>query len=414
MSILPGLPYPLWAVAKLTAGMALSPIVLPTMVARARRATRLSQERIHNFPDHLYALAADEPSPLPAPRTNRTSAGHKYLITSDLHRCISGKLDWPARQGVKDLYADVLELYAAESWHLIENGDVEDFWMVGGSTAGVTYDASWLAAQALSPVMTGPKRSLIASQLKAIIANNQRIYDTINEGFASDGRYHRAIGNHDDVYDDPDVAEIFSSHLSGTEPAHTIVLTDPDTTPADGISHLDAVIAHGHLTDAWNGPPYGGLGRTVTWLGNGIDDLPRGPRLDGLPPMSAVDQLLAGNARHRLTTVDPRYGGNSDLETLDEERLFDRLNETEPAEGWPWLIHGHTHLPMVRPMNSRDESVKYANSGCGILPEAFTALEWDTSKPGDPLTVVLWHKTADGPHRTEFKSVDSRLIPIIE
>ena len=42
------------------------------------------------------------------------------------------------------LYPTVLRGYADDGWHLIENGDVEDFWMVGGSTWGTVYDLARL------------------------------------------------------------------------------------------------------------------------------------------------------------------------------------------------------------------------------------------------------------------------------
>jgi hypothetical protein len=46
--------------------------------------------------------------------------------------------------------------------------------------------------------------------------------------------------------------------------------------------------------------------------------------------------------------------------------------------------------------------VRYANSGCGVLDGAFSALEWDASDPDDPLRLVVWHTTDDGPRRTEL------------
>jgi hypothetical protein len=135
------------------------------------------------------------------------------------------------------------------------------------------------------------------------------------------------------------------------------------------------------------------LGRVITWLATGLDDLPRAPgsaRYEGLPDEQALGKLLSSRARNRLITLDPRYGGNRRFDSLDEERLFARLHECEPGGGWPWLIHGHTHYPMLLPHNAAGRSVRYANSGCAVLDRAFTALEWDGSSPEDPLHLVVW------------------------
>ena len=169
-----------------------------------------------------------------------------------------------------------------------------------------------------------------------------------------------------------------------------------------GIDGVEAVIAHGHVTDAWNGPGFATLGRAVTWLANGLDDLPRIGRVDGLPDEEALGRLLSGKGRNQLITVDPRFGGNRRFDSLDEERLFDRLAEAPPPGGWPWIVFGHTHLPMLRPVNSRGEQVRYANTGCGVLDSAFSALEWDPDAD-ETLRLVLWIDSVSGPERIELQ-----------
>ena len=116
----------------------------------------------------------------------------------------------------------------------------------------------------------------------------------------------------------------------------------------------------------------------------------------------ATAALLAGRGENRLISVDARFGGNRRFDSLDEERLFDRLAVTAPESGWPWLVFGHTHFPMLRPLDASGRTVRYANSGCGVLPGAFTALEWDGGRE-DPLRLVLHHVVDDRPTRSELR-----------
>lgn len=403
----PGVPASVWAMAKTTLGALGAPVALPVLAMAAVRTAQIARARIDEFPDHLHALAEGRTPPLPGDRTVRLPASGRYLITSDLHRCIPGRLDWPRRQGVKRLYAEVLGEYAADGWSLIENGDIEDFWMVGGSTWGVVYDLVGLAELATGSFRPDTTRPALESHLDRIVANNAGIYRVLRDGFAAQGRYHRTMGNHDDVFGDPAMVDRLAEHLPGTAVADTILLEREGSSPADGIGGIDAVVAHGHLTDSWNGPGFSLLGRAVTWVATTLDDLPRVPGTtgyDGVPEEAALSHLLADRGRNRLITVDPRYGGNRRLDTLDEERLFDRLAQSAPEGGWPWLVHGHTHYPMLRPHDRSGEPVRYANSGFGAMPGAFTALEWDGSRPDDPLRLVVWlDRWGRAPERVELE-----------
>lgn len=400
----PGRPAAMWAATKAAVGLAASPVTVPALTFAALRTTRVNSSRIERFPDHLLALAEGRRPPLPGDRTLRRPAGARYLITSDLHRCIPGRLDWPERQGVKDLYVEVLGGYAADGWHLIENGDVEDFWMVGGSTWGAVYDVAYLTGAAVGPARVDARRRILRDHLDRIVDNNEAVYAMLRDGFCSSGRYHRTMGNHDDVLTDAHLVEHLGGHLPGLEVADTILLTREGAGDRDGIDGVDGIVAHGHLTDSWNGHGFAALGRYVTWLATGLDDLPGVPSPDALPDGAALDRLLGGGASNRLIEVDPRYGGNRRFDTLDEELLFASLDahERRPDGGWPWLIYGHTHFPMLWPHNALGEPVRYANSGCGVLDGAFSALEWDGSDPEQPLRLVVWRSTPDGPRRTEL------------
>ena len=398
----PGAPAAAWAVAKAAVSLAGAPFGISAMAVAARRAQRITLERIERFPEHLHALADGEPSPLPARRRVRLGSDRRILITSDLHRCVPGRVDWPARQGTKSLYHRVLSGYAEDRWHLIENGDVEDFWMVGGSTWGAVYDVGRLAGGAGGRLAAEPRRELLREHLDRIVDNNAATYRMLRDGFCAEGRYHRTMGNHDDVYVDGDLNDHLAHHLPGTRVVDSVLLTRPGASDRHGIDGVDAVVTHGHLTDAWNGPGFAVLGRAITWLATGLDDLPRlGDAVDGLPDDEAVGRLLAGRGRNRLITLDPRYGGNRRFDSLDEQRLFQALGAVTPGRGWPWLIFGHTHFPMLCPQDADGVPVRYANSGCGVLDRAFSALEWDPDARV-PLRLVLWLDGDDGVERIEL------------
>ncbi len=400
----PGMAATLWAGAKASAGIATMPLTLPALTIAALGSARRIGDRIDAFPDHLIAISNGSQPVLPGPRTTSLASSERYLITSDLHRCIAGRLDWPQRQGVKGLYAEVLGGYAQDGWHLIENGDVEDFWMVGGSTWGAVYDVAYLTGATIGPRRVEARRTLLGEHLARIVANNAEVYGVLRDGFAADGRYHRTMGNHDDVFADDVMVERLAEHLGNVEVADTILLRGADSDdPAErSIASVEAVIAHGHLTDSWNGHDVAALGRSITWLATGLDDLPRGGRSSGLPDPGAIERLLNSGAANRLIAVDPRFGGNRRLDSLDEVRLFERLDERAPDGGWPWLVHGHTHFPMLSPLDPNDRPVRYANSGCGVLRGGFTALEWDASDPEHPLRLVLWRREGGRAVRTEL------------
>ncbi len=397
----PGLPATMWAVTKAAFGAAGLPVSVPTLAIAAQRSQREALRRIDAFGEHLEALCSDGPSPLPGARARRAPASGRYVITSDLHRCIPGRLDWPARQQTKDLYRRVLEEYAADEWSLIENGDVEDFWMVGGSTWGAVYDVARLASGAAGFLADDTRRALLGDHLDRIVDNNAALYHLLDDGFARSGRYLRTIGNHDDVFTDPALVARLGQHLHAVDVPDAIVLERDGATADDGVSGVDAVVMHGHLTDAWNGPGLATLGRVVTWAATGLDDLPRPASTAGLPEEPSPTALLGGRGENRLITVDPRYGGNRRFDSLDEERLFASLAAASHDHEWPWLIFGHTHFPMLRPVDASGTPVRYANSGCGVLTAGFTALEWDPTAD-EPIRLVLHHADGRDLVRTEL------------
>lgn len=398
----PGLAASAWAMAKVAGAIAGAPLTVPALAMAARRTANDCAQRIEAYPEHLLALAEDRPSNLPAPRCAYLDGRQRWLITSDLHRCTGGRNDWPQRQGTKDLYARMLDHYACDGWGLIENGDVEDLWMVGGSTWGAVYDIARTAGGVAAVLDDSIRNEVFAEQIERIVDNNESIYGVIRDGFSRPGRYHRTIGNHDEALANAAVSLRLEARLPGVDPVDSIILLADPNAPEQNIANVMAVVSHGHLTDSWNGPGYSPLGRAVTWLTMGLEDLPAASAAEGLPEQEMVGRLLTGRGRNRLITLDPRFGGNRRFDSLDEERLFAILHDSAPAQPWPWLVFGHTHYPMLRPLNAAGEQVRYANSGSGIMDHTVSALEWDPDRGECPLRLVLWREQDGTVERAEL------------
>lgn len=376
-----------------------APLSVPALALAARRTANDSMGRIAAFPAHVRALAAGETPPLPSRSTAWLDRDLRWVITSDLHRGQRGRYDWPARQRTKEVYLTLLRHYAQEGWGLVENGDVEDFWMTESSTWGALSDIVRMAGGLdVDPNDSLPVTDLVVA-LDRTVDNNRAIYDLLREAYLERGLYRRTVGNHDEAFWEPALAEALGTYLPGVEPFDAVLLTE-GAAEAPGMERVDAVITHGHVTDSWNGPVYSPLGRAITWLGMALGELGANGT-EGLPDEESVDRLLEGRARNRLITLDPRFGGNRRFDSLDEERLFAALDQDPPPGGWPWLVLGHTHYPMIRPTSKRGGMVKYANSGCGVLNRAVSALEWDASRD-EPLRLVLWVDEGDGPTRVEL------------
>ncbi len=403
-----------WAVLKASATVFGAPVSLPTMALAGRRAQQVALARIDAFDRHLQALAEGGESPLPAQRRRRLASDRRVVVTSDLHRCVPGRLDWPLRQRTKDLSLRVLAAYAEQGWDLVENGDIEDFWLVGGSTWGTVYDVARIGGGLGRSAADGARRRLLTEHLDRIVDNNAATYRLLRDGFCADGRYHRTMGNHDDVFVDTALVEHLGRHLPGVDVVDTVVLTRPDalaaaTGPdAAGLGGVDAFIAHGHLTDAWNGPGSAFLGQVITWMATAFDDFPGlGGAVNGATEEADLGRLLTGRGRNRLITLDPRFGGNRRFDSLDEERLFARLGSAGLVDPMPWLVFGHTHIPMLRPLDAGGAPVRYANSGTGLLEGAVSLIEWDPEHREPRL--VIWCDEPGGPRGVELVADGARL-----
>ena len=373
----------LWATVKLGIVGLISPIWAPAIMVRAAVNNRRAKRLTTLFPIQVQSIRAGRTPAAPANKVVDVDAAVRMVIFSDLHRCVAGRLDWPARQRTKELYESVLQCYADDEWSLCENGDVEDFWMVGGSTYGVAYDALRMGGAALARYgHTALLTETYRAHLDEIVANNPAIYRCIRDRFATHGRYFRTVGNHDNPIGQPMVADRLRQHLGNIAVADYLALRNTSDT-------LVGLICHGHHTDGWNAPERDNLGKLSTWIANTLIDVPRLNTPEGLPPAGAEDQMLAAKMSDRLITVSPTFGANSSYDSLDEELLCDAVRAAEVDD--LWLILGHTHTPVSAPVSRNGQPwTRYVNSGSGVADGLITGIEWNGTATEPMAQLVSW------------------------
>ncbi len=376
-----------WAVLRFAAMLVAAPVAIPALAATVARQTRTSNRRAAGYAEVIARVGAGRPSGYGWDDVQQIDANDRWFVSSDLHRYVRGTFDWPGGQDTKRLYEAVLNHYADHDYGLIEAGDVEDFWMVGGSTYGAAYDMlRTLAAPRRDPGADARRGRIYAGHLDRIVANNRGIYNTINERFHQVGRYRRLIGNHDDVYRNAVVLDALRTIHPGIEVHDFLVL--------DGPEGAFGVVTHGHHTDAWNGPGMDAVGKIGTWAASVIADLPRIGRDLGVPTAAATTTLLDGLHRSALTTVSSLFGANRQLYSVDEVRLFEGFAARWGADGGPHIILGHTHLPLASPVTPDGARTwsRYLNAGSGVGHGLVTGVEWELGIGGQPEPrLVAWH-----------------------
>ena len=381
-----------WAVFKLGIVGLLTPLWAPAIMVRAAANNRRAQRLTSEFPAQMRAIAAGRAPAAPSNSVLDIAAETRLVIFSDLHRSVAGRLDWPARQRTKHLYELILDCYADDEWSVCENGDIEDYWIVGGSTYGAMYDLLRMLGAVLARYgHTALITETYKAHLDQIIANNGGIYRRLRDEFVRHGRYFRTVGNHDNPNRRPMVGDRLREHLGSLPLADYFALRTPD-------GRLLGVICHGHHTDGWNAPERDNLGKLSSWIANTLIDVPRLATPEGLPPAGAEEQMLAGKIPDRLIAVNPTFGANSQYDSLDEELLCSAVRSAGLDD--LWLIMGHTHFPVSSPVSRTGERWdRYVNSGSGVTDGVITAIEWDgtaTADGGDPsVRLVGW--TMAGP-----------------
>jgi len=378
-----------WSVVKLLGVGVASPLLWPGVSLLAAWNTARVRGGLDDHVASVAAAASGATTTTSFPRVGHLDGDRPVVITSDLHRVPAGTHDWPRLQGTDAIYELLLDRYAAESWHLVENGDVEDFWMVGGSNWGWCYDLVRVGASVLPRACRlRVRQALAAEHLDRTVANNSEIYDRIHNGFHLHGRYHRVIGNHDDALADPALVDHLGLHHPGLCVLDALVVSSPSSTPV--------VIAHGHHTDAWNAPGRAWLGKLGTWFGSTLGDLPFVSAEPGLDGDAGSSKLLDGRQPNVLTVVSRLFGMTRDLYTMDEALLLAaiRARWVPGDDSEPLVVFGHTHLPLSAPTTAdRAETwSRYVNAGSGVAAGVVTAVEWQppTDQAEATLQLVAW------------------------
>lgn len=405
----------IWAVAKTIAYVLAAIILLPFFLASILICTWVTRNYGSEYGSVIENILSGSPRYREMLRIVRLPAKAKYFISSDLHLYSTGNLDTAEMQGTKTLYRGVLEYYHKQGYNLVENGDIEDYWLRGGSGYGVAYDlASYLPSPAIDNAFLDNATSGISqSHLAKVILNNAGTYATIRTLFHDNGRYHRTIGNHDDAYCHPSLVEMLRRIYPGVDVADYIVLDDNGTGTG--------VICHGHQTDSWNQPACSFLGKFVTSFASAVRDLPFVEWNVGVPSSETTSKLWGSQALDEMGEVSPWFGINTDLGSLDEVQLFHAFHKIwghpypvlGSLDAGPYLILGHTHGPLAKAgdPNNWFHWERYFNSGSGIFHRMITGIEWDgTADPSRPsIRLVAWRYDETRPDQAIVRAVINRL-----
>jgi UDP-2,3-diacylglucosamine pyrophosphatase LpxH len=375
------------------------------------------------FGDEYYAkviegIVNDEPRFRDMFKIRRLPAAERYFISSDLHLYSEGNLDVPQMQDTKQLYPEVLEYYGNQNYHLIENGDVEDYWLEGGSLYGHAFGVSDAFPTPVDSALTTDLLIQAAEyHLEQVHANNPDVYSTIRGLFHGQGRYYRTFGNHDDVYRNSYMVTALNYVYSSADIDVYEYIVLEDGGEAIGL------ICHGHQTDSWNNEACSVLGKSVTTTFMSLlRDISFGEFRRGIPSREDTEDLWWGvPGSNELQEVPPLFGVNSGLGSLDEVDLFHTFQEVWTAWGahdfdslseGPRLILGHTHNPHVSPYHPLHKAAwrRYWNSGCGVFYKAITGIEWDgTTDPRNPtITPVGWRSRGGRLERGVFEPMSGQ------
>ncbi len=321
----------------------------------------------------------------------RRPSNQQYVVFSDVHMFVAHDLDFFNGNGNSQIYHHALNHYAAAGYTLIENGDVEDFWMRDNQALGAIstvsdqlpwpYYADAFREQAI--------RTQHQSHAFQMFLNNANTYALIRKEFHDKNRYVRTIGNHDDAWDDAANMEIMDLIYPG------IVVNDYCT--LDGTNgEANVVLAHGHQSDIFNMPMCAWAGKAAANAASRLYELSFGEANFFWRPKDEWEDEFEGNG------FDNELVERNIIKfvSFDEVGLYKDLEDIYGnSSTQPFLILSHTH-------NVRDESgvpdwmytnewtwKHYANTGtAGMWEQIVTGLEvnWPSVK------AVAWLRNSNG------------------
>lgn len=347
----------------------------------------------------ILGVAEHNPRVMDEFEVERRSSDKKYVVFSDVHMFTSHDLDFFNHNDNSAIYRDALTYYAARNYTLIENGDVEDFWMRDNQALGAI---TAISEQLPWPYYAGTFREqAVRSQLQShalqVFFNNADTYALIRNKFHDNDRYVRTIGNHDDAWEDSDVKSVMQLIYPG------LFVNDYCTLDGAG-GRADVVLAHGHQSDVFNMPMCAWAGKTITNAAARLYELSfgewnlftrsKGDWMDEFNGLGFDNELVSRNIIKGVS--------------FDEVGLYEDLEEIYgKSSSQPVLVLSHTH-------NIRDEagvpnymysdewtSKHYANTGtAGMWEDIVTGLEveWPSVK------AVAWLRQGGHVTRRELTS----------
>lgn len=339
----------------------------------------------------LEGIAEHESRLLDEFKIARLPVNRKYAVFSDVHMFVEGDLDFFNNNGNSEIYKHALTHYAQNNYHLIENGDIEDFWMRGGSSKGlILMTSSFLPWPYYSGVYEEAAFKA-ANQIHAlnVFTNNATTYATIRGSFHRNNRYTRIIGNHDDVWADPIMALVMNLFYPGIDVNDYCTLEDER-------HQTKAILAHGHQSDIFNMPMCNFAGKELTNLASVIHELSFGEwNLFSKSKEEWMDEWTDKGFKNELQEMDLL-----EFASFSEYDLYKDLeNSYGDSPRQPYLILGHTHNPKDNAgvpnfmFSDHWNWNEYSNSGTvGMWEEIVVGLEVEHPD----VRVVAWKKEPDG------------------
>jgi hypothetical protein len=347
----------------------------------------------------MKAITDHHPRVLEDFRILRLPVEDKYVVFSDIHLFVNGYYNFYQNNGNGDIHKWLLsKKYGPEGWYLIDNGDVEDFWMGGGSVKTQILDVADELPYPYYYQAYATQAAWSALQVLAvgIFNDNAATYGLVDTQFVAKGRYARTVGNHDDAWDRSDMLPLFDIVYRRPIAAHDYILLDDSST-----GETRYVLAHGHQSDIWNMRLCDFAGKWATQALCVLTDVSFGQFSKLKKFYRDRDDWEAELNGHGFDNELHDMEGLLGLrQSLDEIELYEDLEETyrdSPIQ--PHLILGHTHnvkdhagVPNYM-YKSEWNWREYSNTGTtGMWAECVTCLELDHGT----VTPVLWYLSDDG------------------
>lgn len=324
----------------------------------------------------MKAVTERHPRMLAEFRIEELPVEANYAVFSDHHLFVDGEYNFYENLGNAAIHRWALMQYAGMGYSVIDNGDVEDFWMRGGSAKGHILDIADTLPYPYhyAAYVDAAATSAFHAHAVNVFIDNAATYSLVDQLFVANGRYARTIGNHDDVWDRTDMQLLFDFVYQRPVVANDyILLEDSDT------KETRFLIGHGHQADIFNMQLCDYAGKLVTEAFSEATEV--SPELLGRvkkfqrSKQEWSDELNYPGFTNQLADFDM-----SKFVSMDETELYDEIEDEyhdDPAQ--PHLVLGHTHNikhDAVVPGAARRVWREYSNTGTtGMWEECVTCLE---------------------------------------